>query len=80
MSTADVECPQEIQHAPHLEHLIMNSVASGVVHNNDLEDNNVIDISSDDSPAVRTKQKWVAKHIKTEPPSQCQAHPSKADI
>jgi len=57
----------------HLEYLITNSVASGTVHDNDLEDNNVIDISSDNSPAVRTKWKWVMKHIKTEPPSQCQA-------
>ena len=73
MPTGDVECPQDIQHAHHLEHLIMNSLASGTVHEDDLEDNTVIDMSSDDSPAVRTKQKWVMRHIKTEPPSQCQA-------
>src|SRR5882724_3320918 len=79
MPTGDAECPQEIQHVHHLEHLITNSVASGVVRDDDLEDT-VIDISSDDIPAVGTKRKWVAKHIKTEPPSQRQACPSKADI
>ena len=79
MPTWDVECPQEIQHAHHLEHQIMNSVASGTVCNDDLGDT-VIDISSDDIPAVGMKQTWVMKHIKTEPPSQRQARPSKAGI
>ena len=79
MPTGDAECPQEIQHAHHLEHLITNSVASSVVRDDDLEDT-VIDISSDNIPAVRTKWKWVAKHIKTKPPSQHQACPSQADI
>ena len=68
MPTGDAECPQEIQHAHQIEHLIANNVASGMVHNDEL-DNEVIDISSDNSPTVRTKRKWITKHVKTKPPS-----------
>ena len=66
MVTGDVDCPLELQRVHHLEHLIANHMSSGVVHDNDL-DNEVIDISSDNSPVVGTKQKWIAKHIKTKP-------------
>ena len=79
MPTGDVDCPLEIQCAHQLEHLIANSVASGAVHDDDLDDE-VIDISSDNSAAVGTKWKWVAKHIKMEPPPGPNAHTTKANL
>ena len=79
MPTGDAEWPQEIQHAIQIEHLIANSVASGAVCDDKLDDK-VIDISSDNSPTVGTKWKWIAKHVKTEPPSEHKAHTNKANL
>ena len=69
MLSVDVECPQEIQHAHQIEHLITNSVASGTVYNDELDDK-VIDISSYNNPTVGTNWKWITKHVITEPPSE----------
>jgi len=79
MLTGDMACPQEIQCTHQIEHLIASSVASGMVHDDELDDE-VIDISSDDTCTVRTKWKWIAKHVKTESPSECKGSTNKADL
>ena len=50
-----------------------------MVCDDDLNDE-VIDISSDNSPTVRTKWKWIARHVKTEPLSECKTRTSKANL
>ena len=79
MPTGDVECPQEIQHVHQIEHLIASSVASGMVHDDKLDDK-VINICSDDTHAVGAKWKWIAKHVKTEAPSKHKGCSNKADL
>ena len=79
MPTGDTECPKEIQHVHQIEHLIASSVASGMVCDNELDDK-VINISSDDTCTVGTKQKWITKHVKTKSPSEHKGHTNKADL
>jgi len=50
-----------------------------MVHDDELDDE-VIDISSDDTCTVRTKWKWIAKHVKTESPSKHKGCTNKADL
>jgi hypothetical protein len=45
--TGSAECPPEIERAHAIEHLMVNQVASGVVCDNDLDDE-IIEISLDD--------------------------------
>jgi hypothetical protein len=63
--TGSAECPPEVEHVHTVEHLINNQVASGVIRDEDL-DEEVIEISSDDSHKVKVKKepkKYVAQHI-----------------
>jgi len=79
MLTGDADYHLESQHVHHLEHLISNHVASGTVWDDDL-DNEVMDISSDNSPRVGTKWKWITNHIKMEPLSEPKVCTSKVDL
>jgi len=81
MPTGDAEFPKESSvritsstRAP--DH---DSVASGTVRDNDLEDT-VIDILSDNIPAVGTKRKWGREAHQDRASLPAPACPSKADI
>ncbi|KAF8514752.1 hypothetical protein JB92DRAFT_3158898 [Gautieria morchelliformis] len=74
--TGNAECPPEIERAHAIEDMITTRVASGVVCDDDMDDE-VINISSDDCPkVVLTMKTYVAKHVKVEPESDGKGHMS----
>ncbi|KAF8578192.1 hypothetical protein K439DRAFT_1621541 [Ramaria rubella] len=67
--TGHMECPCKVGCAHAIEHLISNWVASGVICDNDL-DEEVIEISSDDvpqKPVAPKNQSYIVRHVKVEP-------------
>ncbi|KAF8578714.1 hypothetical protein K439DRAFT_1621113 [Ramaria rubella] len=73
--TDHTECLREVERAHAIEHLISNWVASGVICNDDL-DEEVIENSLDDvpqKPAAPKSQSYIARHVKVEPPPDSRA-------
>ncbi|KAF8512187.1 hypothetical protein JB92DRAFT_3143860 [Gautieria morchelliformis] len=62
--TGSAECPLEVERAHAIEHLIKNRVASGVVRDEDLDDE-VIEISSDDSRKAARDDGRQARRLET---------------
>jgi hypothetical protein len=65
--TGSANCPPEVERAHAIEHMIGNRVTSGVVWDEDLNDE-VIEISSDEHvPIKKEPATYIARHVAQDP-------------
>ncbi|KAF8495060.1 hypothetical protein JB92DRAFT_3126621 [Gautieria morchelliformis] len=74
------ECPPEIEHVHAIEDAILTRMATGVLCDDDLDDE-IISISSDDSgKLVQPTKSYVTRHVKIEPTSDARRRTSSSEL